>query len=128
MKYPKWKESLHHGQSRTVTELTGMPTGLKKGKFREYTGRSNDRRDDKRTRQRVDSPDKSTEGKDDPKEGTSREIKMISRWLPDEGNPPSRKAAKRSKHSCLAVEVMPRTLHDKPPPEITFSSEEPPTL
>ncbi|MED6184160.1 hypothetical protein PIB30_044826 [Stylosanthes scabra] len=41
--------------------------GLKKGKFREYTGRSNDRRDDKRTRQRMDSLDKSTEGKDEPK-------------------------------------------------------------
>ncbi|MED6224476.1 hypothetical protein PIB30_084473 [Stylosanthes scabra] len=34
------------------------------------------------------------------------------------------RAAKRSKQSCLAVVVMPRTLHDRPPPEITFSSEE----
>ncbi|MED6221626.1 hypothetical protein PIB30_056620 [Stylosanthes scabra] len=112
MKYPKWKESLHHGQSRTVTEVTRMPTtsiiskndhdtedcrdflefvekGLKKGKFHEYTGRSSDQKDDRRTRQRVDSPEKSTEGKDEPKDGmTRREIKMISEgqckgWLRD---------------------------------------------
>ncbi|MED6175995.1 hypothetical protein PIB30_083675 [Stylosanthes scabra] len=126
MKYHKWKESPHREQSRIITEETGMLTAsLKKGKFRECTGRSNDRRDDRRTRQRADSPERSTERKDEPKDGVvRREIKMISGGLPDEGNPPSRKVAKRSKQSCLAVEVMPRTLHDKPPPEITFSSEE----
>ncbi|MED6144775.1 hypothetical protein PIB30_018623 [Stylosanthes scabra] len=76
-------------------------------------------------RQRADSPKRSTEGKDERKDGVvRREIKMISKGLSDEGNPPSRKAAKRSKHTCLAVEVMPWALHNKPPPEITFSSEE----
>ncbi|MED6216139.1 hypothetical protein PIB30_004623 [Stylosanthes scabra] len=49
---------------------------------------------------------------------------MISGGIPDEGNPPSKKAAKRSKHSCLAVEVMPRPLAGNPPPAIVFSSEE----
>ncbi|MED6161246.1 hypothetical protein PIB30_058923 [Stylosanthes scabra] len=126
MKYHKWKEYPHHEQSRIITEETGMLTAsLKKGKFREYTGRSGDRRDDRRTRQRADNPEKSTKGKDDRKDGVvRREIKMISGGFPDEGNPPSRKEVKRSKQSCLAVEVMPRTLHDKPPLEITFSSEE----
>ncbi|MED6181328.1 hypothetical protein PIB30_018266 [Stylosanthes scabra] len=105
--------------------LEFVERGLKKGKFCEYTGRSSDQGDERRTRQRVSSSDKSAERKDEPKEGvTRREIKMIFGGLPDERNPPSRKAAKRSRHSCLAVEVMPRALHDKPPPEITFSSEE----
>ncbi|MED6159315.1 hypothetical protein PIB30_041248 [Stylosanthes scabra] len=119
----------YHKQNGHDTEdcrdlLEFVEKGLKKGKFREYTGRSIDQRDDRRTRQIVDSPEKSTEGRDEPKDGvTRREIKIISGGLPDEGSPPSRKAAKRSKHSYLATEVMPRTLHDKPPPEITFSSE-----
>ncbi|MED6133373.1 hypothetical protein PIB30_027670 [Stylosanthes scabra] len=55
---------------------------------------------------------------------THREIAMISGGIPKEGNPPSKKAAKRSEHSCLAVEVMHRPLAGKPPPAIVFSSEE----
>ncbi|MED6181483.1 hypothetical protein PIB30_019737 [Stylosanthes scabra] len=100
MRCPKWKGFLHHGQSRTATEATGMHTAkdcrdllefvekrLMKGKFCEYNGRSSDRRDDRRTRQRVDSPEKSAEGKDEPRDGVVRiEIKMISGGLPDEGN------------------------------------------
>ncbi|MED6195208.1 hypothetical protein PIB30_035818 [Stylosanthes scabra] len=122
--YCKYHKQNGHDTEDCRDLLEFVERGLKKGKFREYTRRSNDRGDDKRTRQRVSSPDKSAERKDEPKEGvTRREIKMISGGLPDEGNPPSRKAAKRSKHSCLAVEVMPRALHDKPPPKITFSSE-----
>ncbi|MED6197324.1 hypothetical protein PIB30_055561 [Stylosanthes scabra] len=53
-----------------------------------------------------------------------REITIISGGIPEEGKPPSRKAAKRSRHSCLAVEVMPRPLAGSPPPAIVFSSEE----
>ncbi|MED6151005.1 hypothetical protein PIB30_078123 [Stylosanthes scabra] len=106
--------------------LDFVEQGLKKDKFRECTGRSSDRDDDRRTRQRVDSPDSKSVGrKDDRKDGvTRREIKMISGGLPDEGNPPSRKAAKRSRNLGLAVEVMPRALADKSPLEIAFSPEE----
>ncbi|MED6148227.1 hypothetical protein PIB30_051061 [Stylosanthes scabra] len=123
--YYKYQKQNGHDTEDCCDLLEFVEKCLKKGKFREYTGRSGDRRDDRRTRQRADSPKKSTEGKNEPKDGVVRtEIKMISGGLPDEGNPPSRKATKRSKHSCLAVEVMPRALHDKPPPEITFFSEE----
>ncbi|MED6145163.1 hypothetical protein PIB30_022473 [Stylosanthes scabra] len=123
--YCKYHKQNGHDTEDCRDLLEFVEKGLKKGKFREYTGRSSYRRDDRRTRQRVDSPEKSAEGKDEPRDGVvRREIKMISGGLPDEGNPPSRKDAKRSKHSCLAVEIMPRTLHDKPSPEITFSSEE----
>ncbi|MED6135141.1 hypothetical protein PIB30_043408 [Stylosanthes scabra] len=119
-------EEIQDRSHEYLQQEEGQIVGLKKRKFRDYTGRSNDRGDDKRTRQRVSSPDKSTSKKDDPKEGViRREIKMISGGMSDEGNPPSRKAAKRSRHSCLAVEVMPRALNNKPPRK---RSEEPPTL
>ncbi|MED6181102.1 hypothetical protein PIB30_016440 [Stylosanthes scabra] len=122
--YCKYHKQNGHDTEDCRDLLEFVDKGLKKGKFHQYTGRSSDRRDERSTRQRADSPEKSTEGKDEPKDGVvRREIKMISEGLPDEGNPPSRRAAKMSKHSCLAVEVMPRTLHDKPLPEITFSSK-----
>ncbi|MED6205744.1 hypothetical protein PIB30_020531 [Stylosanthes scabra] len=89
----------YHKQNGHDTEdyrdlLEFIEKGLKKGKFREYTGRGSDRRDDRRTRHMADSPER----KNDSKEVVvRREIKMISGGLPDEGNPPSRKAAKMSK-------------------------------
>ncbi|MED6184016.1 hypothetical protein PIB30_043278 [Stylosanthes scabra] len=123
--YYKYHKQNGHNTEDCRDLLEFVEKGLNKGKFREYTRRSRDRKDDRRTRQRADNPKRFTEGKDERKDDVvRREIKMISGGLPDEGNPPSRKAAKRSKQSCLAVEVMPRTLHDKPPPKITFSSEE----
>ncbi|MED6160544.1 hypothetical protein PIB30_052369 [Stylosanthes scabra] len=70
--YCKFHKQNGHDTEDCRDLLEFVEKGLKKGKFREYTGRSNDRRDDKRTRQRVDSPDKSIEGKDEPKEGTTR--------------------------------------------------------
>ncbi|MED6148634.1 hypothetical protein PIB30_054851 [Stylosanthes scabra] len=94
--YCKYHKQNGHDTEDCRDLLEFVEKGLKKGKFREYTGRSGDRRDDRRTRQRADSPEKSTKGKDDHKEGVvRREIKMISGGLPDEGNPPSRKAAKK---------------------------------
>ncbi|MED6135214.1 hypothetical protein PIB30_044203 [Stylosanthes scabra] len=100
--------------------------GLKNGKFREYTGRYKNRDDARRVRQRPNNPKPKTKRRnDEPRErGTHREIAMISGGILDEGNPPSKKVAKRSRHSCLAVEVMPRPLTEKPPPAIVFSSEE----
>ncbi|MED6155861.1 hypothetical protein PIB30_009334 [Stylosanthes scabra] len=64
----------YHKQNGHDTEdcrdlLKFVERGLKKGKFREYTGRSSDRGDDRRTRHRVSSPDKSAERKDEPKGG-----------------------------------------------------------
>ncbi|MED6214135.1 hypothetical protein PIB30_100051, partial [Stylosanthes scabra] len=48
---------------------------------------------------------KADKKRDEPKDrGTQREIAMISGGIPEEGNPSSKKAAKRSRHSCLAVE------------------------
>ncbi|MED6115940.1 hypothetical protein PIB30_095487, partial [Stylosanthes scabra] len=70
------------------------------------------------------SEPKTERRKDEPMSVTHCEIAMISGGIPEEGNPPSKKAAKRSRHSCLAVEVMPRPLTGKPPPTIVFSSEE----
>ncbi|MED6108234.1 hypothetical protein PIB30_021690 [Stylosanthes scabra] len=114
--YCKYHKQNGHDTEDCRDLLEFVEQRLKKGKFREYTERNSERGDDRRTRQRVNSPDKSTERKDEPKEGvTRRTIKMISGGLPDEGNPPSRKAAKRSRQSCLAVEIMPRALHDKSP-------------
>ncbi|MED6120918.1 hypothetical protein PIB30_025402 [Stylosanthes scabra] len=85
--YCKYHKQNGHDTEDCRDLLEFVEKGLKKGKFREYTGRSNDRGDDRRTRQRVGSPDKSTEGKDEPKDGVARrEIKMISGGLPDEGN------------------------------------------
>ncbi|MED6178047.1 hypothetical protein PIB30_104009 [Stylosanthes scabra] len=54
----------------------------------------------------MNSPEnKADKKRDEPKDrGTHREIAMTSEGIPEEGNPPSRKAAKRSRHSCLAVE------------------------
>ncbi|MED6198567.1 hypothetical protein PIB30_067635 [Stylosanthes scabra] len=124
--YCKYHKQTGHHTEDCHDVLDFVKQGLKKGKFREYTSRSGTRNDDRRTRQRMDSPDrKSNDKKEDWKEGvTRRVIKMISGGLPEEGNPPSWKAAKRSWNSCLAVEVMPRALADKIPPEITFSREE----
>ncbi|MED6126818.1 hypothetical protein PIB30_082128 [Stylosanthes scabra] len=90
--------------------------GLKNGKSREYTSRYKQRDDDRRVRQRMNSPEnKADKKRDELKDrGTHCEIAMTSEGIPEEGNSPSRKAAKRSRHSCLAVEVMPRTLEGKP--------------
>ncbi|MED6168323.1 hypothetical protein PIB30_010656 [Stylosanthes scabra] len=87
--YYKYHKQNGHDTEDCRDLIDFIEQGLKKGKFREYTGRSNDRSDEKGTRQRVSSPDnKSTGGKDDHKEGTTRrEIKMISGGLPDEGKP-----------------------------------------
>ncbi|MED6153017.1 hypothetical protein PIB30_097510, partial [Stylosanthes scabra] len=106
--------------------LDFIEEGLKNRRFREYTGRNRNKDDERRVRQRQNSPKtKAERRRDEPKERSAhREIAMISGGIPDEGNPPSKKAAKRSKHSCLAVEVMPRPLAGNPPPAIVFSSEE----
>ncbi|MED6112685.1 hypothetical protein PIB30_063817 [Stylosanthes scabra] len=96
--YSKYHKQNDHDTEDCCDLLEFIKKGLKKGKFREYTGRSHDRRDDRRTRHRADSPKKSAEGKDDRKAVVvRREIKMISRGLPDKGIPPSRKASKRNK-------------------------------
>ncbi|MED6203986.1 hypothetical protein PIB30_004573 [Stylosanthes scabra] len=88
--YCKYHKQNGHDTEDCRDLLEFVEKGLKKGKFREYTRRSNDRGNDRRTRQRVSRPNKSTKGKDEPKEGVARrEIKMISGGLPDEGNPPS---------------------------------------
>ncbi|MED6136379.1 hypothetical protein PIB30_055579 [Stylosanthes scabra] len=99
---------------------------LKNGRFHEYTGRNRNKDDERRVRQRQNSPEtKAERRRDEPKEHSAhREIAMISGGIPDEGNPPSKKAAKRNKHSCLAVEVMPRPLVGNPPLAIVLSSEE----
>ncbi|MED6203641.1 hypothetical protein PIB30_001339 [Stylosanthes scabra] len=82
--------------------LEFVEKGLKKGKFHEYTGRSGDRRDDRRTRQRENIPEKSTEGKNDHKDGVDRrEIKMISGGLPGEGNPRPGKQPKGTNSHAL---------------------------
>ncbi|MED6187405.1 hypothetical protein PIB30_076127 [Stylosanthes scabra] len=77
--YCKYHKQNSHDTEDCRDLLKFVEKGLKKGKFREYTRRSSDRKDDRRTRQRVDSPEKSTEGKDEPRDGVARrEIKMIS--------------------------------------------------
>ncbi|MED6227485.1 hypothetical protein PIB30_114052, partial [Stylosanthes scabra] len=116
--YCKYHKQHGHDTEECRDLLDFVEEGLKNGKFREYTGRHRNRDDDRRVRQRQNSPEpKSEKRRDEPKErGVHREIAMISGGIADEGNPPSRKAAKRSKHSCLAVEVMPRPLAGNPPP------------
>ncbi|MED6109003.1 hypothetical protein PIB30_029477 [Stylosanthes scabra] len=66
--YCKYHKQNGHDTEDCRDLLEFIEKGLKKGKFREYTGRSNDRRDDRRTRHRADNPEKSTDGKDDHKE------------------------------------------------------------
>ncbi|MED6196518.1 hypothetical protein PIB30_048245 [Stylosanthes scabra] len=104
----------YHKQHRHDTEecrdlLDFIEEGLKNGRFREYTSRNRNKDDERRVRQRQNSPEtKAERRRDEPKERNAhREIAMISGGIPDEGNPPSKKVAKRNKHSCLAVEVMP---------------------
>ncbi|MED6223909.1 hypothetical protein PIB30_078708 [Stylosanthes scabra] len=73
----------------------------------------------------MNSPEnKADKKRDEPKvRSTHREIAMISGGILEEGNPLSKKAAKRSQHSCLIVEVMPRTLEGKPPPAKVFADQ-----
>ncbi|MED6118297.1 hypothetical protein PIB30_001529 [Stylosanthes scabra] len=61
--YCKYHKQNDHDTEDCRDLLEFVEKGLKKEKFQEYTGRSSDRRDDRRTRHRVDSPEKSTEGK-----------------------------------------------------------------
>ncbi|MED6177885.1 hypothetical protein PIB30_102335, partial [Stylosanthes scabra] len=124
--YRKYHKQHGHDTEECRDLLDFVEQGLKNGKFPEYTSRYGNRDDERRVRQRTNSPEPKTEKrKDEPREhGTHHEIAIISGGFPKEGNPPSKKAAKRSRHSCLAVEVMPRPLAGKPPPAIVFFSEE----
>ncbi|MED6222558.1 hypothetical protein PIB30_065559 [Stylosanthes scabra] len=121
--YCKYHKQNGHDTEECRDLLDFVEQGLKNGKFHEYTSRYKQRDDDRRVRQRMNSPENNADKKkDEPKDhGTHCEIAMISGGIPEEGNPPSKKVAKRSRHSCLAVEVMPRTLAGKPPPAVVFS-------
>ncbi|MED6111101.1 hypothetical protein PIB30_049415 [Stylosanthes scabra] len=115
--YYKYYKQNGHDTEECSNLLGFVEQGLKKGKFREYTRRYKQRDDDRRVRQRMNNPENKTNKKrDEPKDhGTHREIAIILEGIPEQENPPSKKAVKRSRHSCLAVEVMPRTLEGKPP-------------
>ncbi|MED6221773.1 hypothetical protein PIB30_057958 [Stylosanthes scabra] len=124
--YCKYHKQHGHNTEECRDLLDFVEKGLKNGKFREYTSRYKNRDDERKVKQRPNIPEPKTDRRrDEPRErGTHHKIAMISGGIPEEGNPPSKKAAKRSRHSCLAVQVMPRPLAGKPPPAIVFSSEE----
>ncbi|MED6164358.1 hypothetical protein PIB30_089092 [Stylosanthes scabra] len=122
--YCKYHKQHGHDTEECRDLLDFFEQGLKNGKFREYMSRYRHRDEERSVRQRPNSLEAKTEKrKDEPKErSTHHEIPMISGGIPEEGKPPSKKAAKRSRHSCLAVEVMPRILARKPPPDNQGSS------
>ncbi|MED6165841.1 hypothetical protein PIB30_103509 [Stylosanthes scabra] len=94
--YCKYHKQHRHPQCRDLLDF--VEQGLKNGKFREYTSRNKNKDDERRVRQRPNSPDPKTERrKDEPKErSTHHEIAMISRGIPEEGNPSSKKAGKEA--------------------------------
>ncbi|MED6194858.1 hypothetical protein PIB30_032408 [Stylosanthes scabra] len=94
--YCKYHKQHEHDTEECRDLLDFVEQGLKNGKFREYTSRYRNRDDERRVRQRPNNPESKTERrKDEPRErGTHREIAMISGGIPQEENPPSKKAAK----------------------------------
>ncbi|MED6172812.1 hypothetical protein PIB30_053405 [Stylosanthes scabra] len=94
--YRKYHKQHGHDTEECRDLLDFVEQGLKNEKFREYTDRYKNRDDERRVRQRPNSPKPKPERrKDEPrKRGTHREIAMILGGIPEEGNPPSRKAAK----------------------------------
>ncbi|MED6116399.1 hypothetical protein PIB30_099989 [Stylosanthes scabra] len=78
--YCKYHKQHGHDTEECRDLLDFIEQGLKNGKFREYTSRYRNRDDERRVRQRPNSPEhKPKRWKDEPKEhGTHREIAMIS--------------------------------------------------
>ncbi|MED6174177.1 hypothetical protein PIB30_066505 [Stylosanthes scabra] len=87
--YCKYHKQHGHDTEECRDLLDFIEEGLKNGRFREYTGRYRNRDDERRVRQRQNSPEPKAERmRDEPKERSAhREIAMISGGIPDEGNP-----------------------------------------
>ncbi|MED6151518.1 hypothetical protein PIB30_083258 [Stylosanthes scabra] len=92
--YCKYHKQNGHNTKKCRDLLDFFEQGLKNGKFREYTSRYKQRDDDRKVRQQMNSPEnKADRKKDEPKgRGAHRGIAMISGGIPEEGNPPSKKA------------------------------------
>ncbi|MED6164067.1 hypothetical protein PIB30_086170 [Stylosanthes scabra] len=86
--YYKYYKQKGHDTEECSDLLGFFEQGLKNGKFHEYTSRYKQRDDDRRVRQRMNSPENKDDKKiDEPKDrGTHHEFAMLSEGILEEGN------------------------------------------